>query len=454
MISIILFFSLNTFAHEGIICNGFVKVHVSMLETGMGLIYKINDFFSNEDPCIDNRPKSAQLIDALIDSDEVKVDELLKDLSDSYLVRAFNKFASKQEDPEEDEEEEEKSEKQQGQKFQKFIKENMDKFSNLGDEEKKVFKKHRLKSLMVLYMYDYAKKYYYKQSDDLVNKDPVFSMKNSHGDAFQGTSDAYRHILINAMASRFGFSNVVEEMGTAHETSIESRYDQMNKTDSFDQKAYFQLIPKPPYEAYKKCNVGKEKELNRHLHLRMANQAIDHKMDLHNNAIGIEIGKNHPCASISEISKLIIDKIKTGKAMIVDAGKNNELRLVASNNFSRRSPDSVSTSHDIKIPYSNSGQEYSCPEFVPIKPKSGSFGGPFPGALINSPMRNPIVIPSKEDMPFSPFIFQVPTQRKDLPFGPQHLDQNFEDDDFEENEMETEPKEKEKEKEKEKDQYF
>ena len=90
-----------------------------------------------------------------------------------------------------------------------------------------------------------------------------------------------------------------------------------------------------------------------------SNETNDILMDIHNNDVGIEIGKNNPNASPEELQKIIDDKMKNGDLIIMD--KNGNLTKSngepVDNSKTRRSEKAKEISIDIKNNRINNGYE-------------------------------------------------------------------------------------------------
>ena len=305
------------------LCNMFMKYHMTMANQGIKAIEKINSFFSSDQKQCDAGGNSFEkLIHALLDQDDDKITESLKVIKESPLVKMVNKIMKKE----------------GAKSLEDFILENKNKFNRLSDKEKSVVKEHPYKGLVVLYMYDFAEKFVQKNDDDLEGE--IF--EGDHGSAFQGTKDAYRHMMINAMAARFGMEEVTLKMGIAHEVSgggpVLLKGDKSRK---FDQEIYDKYFD-PDYKVVLECNpeVALEK-VQEQLFKKVNHKYTDNSMDLHNNLLGVRIGQSHQCASIQEISKLVEEKIRNGSAKIVSQRPDCKQELVAANNLKRVSPASA-----------------------------------------------------------------------------------------------------------------
>ena len=322
---LILCASLNSaYAGDNILCNMFMKYHMTMANQGIKAIEKINSFFSTDQKQCDASGNSFEkLIHGLIDQDDAKITQSLKVIKENPLVKMVNKIMQKE----------------GAKSLEDFILENKDKFNRLSEKEKSVVKEHPYKGLVVLYMYDFAEKFVQKNDDDLEGE--IF--EGPHGSSFQGTKDAYRHMMINAMAARFGMEEVTLKMGIAHEVSgggpVLLKGD---KSSKFDEKIYDKYFD-PDYKAVLECNpkVAVE-EIEKELFKKVNHKYTDNSMDLHNNLLGVQIGQSHQCASIQEISKLVEEKIKNGSAKIVSQRADCKHELVAANDLKRVDPSAYS----------------------------------------------------------------------------------------------------------------
>lgn len=87
-----------------------------------------------------------------------------------------------------------------------------------------------------------------------------------------------------------------------------------------------------------------EKWSDAHEYSTPVNEKSDLYMDIHNNTIGIEIGKSNPNASIEELARIILSKLKSGEGIILNSnsklvnsnGKNINSNFVKRKNISKK----------------------------------------------------------------------------------------------------------------------
>lgn len=292
---------------------------MAAVNEGFRVVQKINTTISPNRSCEKSGNIFEQLINALLDGDEHKIVELLDVLNDDPMLKLIAKIMRKD----------------GAKSLTDYIKQNSQQFLNLKEHEKDVIREHPYKGLIVLYMYDFAK----KAVEGNIDLGGIKIFEGTHGDSYQGTQDAFRHMMINAMAARFGLEEVTFKMGIAHEKSGGAINLTEEEMKVFNEQTYNKFA-KIPYKEIVKCNPEiDEEKLKRGLHQELVNQYIDNRMDLHNNIEGIKIGRDHSCANLSEIKDLVIEKIKAGEAKIVSASKDSCIDdLVNSNDFNRVSP--------------------------------------------------------------------------------------------------------------------
>ena len=99
----------------------------------------------------------------------------------------------------------------------------------------------------------------------------VSTAENSKLDGLEdGPADALRHSYFNALNTRTAGEEFAKEQGDAHKKDSKSR----------------------------------------------SPNAV--KMDLHNNAVGIQVAKDHPYASTLKLANILVDKIVKGELMVLD----------------------------------------------------------------------------------------------------------------------------------------
>jgi len=289
IILLLLIFTLTAFADESKLCNQIVKLASSKVISDLNSLSNLYDkVFQNS--C--SKPKSLQdqLVQSIVDEDKEKFNAILDKLEDSYIFKLLNKISNKEDETK---------------KFRKYLN---DKFKTLSSRitknEKASLQEDPLKTLFVFYQYNEALEYI------KLNDPQVYTNINKP----YGKADAIRHMFINAVASRFGLNSFVKELSTQRELSagyieyeektwrnfIEEDY------DSFHNHSFSDLV---------KCNPKIDREvLKRYGHEQMLDRMIVNKMDIHNNAIGIKIGTQNPCSSLSSIYKKIKSKYNSGQA--------------------------------------------------------------------------------------------------------------------------------------------
>ena len=298
IILFLLIFTFAAFADDSKICNQIVKLASSKVVNDLNVLSSLYDrVFQNT--C--SKPKSLQdqLVQSIVDEDKKKFNEILDKLEDSYIFKLLNKISNKED---------------QVKKFKKYLN---DKFHTLTTRmtknEKSALQEDPLKTLFVFYQYNEA-------LEHIESNDPaVYADINKP----YGKADALRHMFINAVASRFGLSSFVKNLSTQRELSAGYiEYDEKTwrnfieeDYDSFHEHKFSDLV---------RCNPELDEELiKRYSHEQMLDKMIINKMDIHNNAIGVEIGSNNPCSSLSSIYEKVKAKYNSGSAkeIISSAGR-------------------------------------------------------------------------------------------------------------------------------------
>lgn len=191
------------------------------------------------------------------------------------------------------------------QKFRDFLHKKLETLMNrITKNELSILKNKPIKTLFVFYQYSRALDFI--KTNDLETHKEISKP--------YGKGDAIRHMFINAIASRFGLWEFVKELSTKREESSgyikfdESKWSNFSISD-------FNSFHHYKYEDIKKCNPEvSDSVLEKALHEKLLDSMTINRMDIHNNAIGINIGKENPCLQVSEIYSLVKEKYDNHKA--------------------------------------------------------------------------------------------------------------------------------------------
>jgi hypothetical protein len=281
------------------ICDAVVKTATKAALVNFTAINSIVKYLNpDKDDSYCERPLTAKemLINSIQEGDKDKFNEALKKLEDNHILQLLAKVA-----PDRGQKEGET----QLEAFKRFLNE---KFyilnKRLSQNEKDMLKQSPLKTLLVLFQYEKALNYIKQKKPELQK---VITIPNGKGDAI-------RHMFINALASRFGMDYYVKNYSTNRELSggyieyDEAKWSNFNRDDfkSFNGYEFKKLLS---------CNPDvPELYIEEVEHEKMLDRLMVNRMDIHNNAIGISIGKDHPCDSVEEIFNRVQQKYETGKA--------------------------------------------------------------------------------------------------------------------------------------------
>jgi superoxide dismutase len=313
IILLLLIFTFSAFADDSKLCNQIVKLASSKVVSDLNSLSNLYDKVF-QSSCSKPMSLQDQLVQSIVDEDKEKFNAILDKLEDSYIFKLLNKISNKEDETK---------------KFRKYLN---DKFKTLSSRitknEKASLQEDPLKTLFVFYQYNEA-------LEHIKLKDPeLYANINKP----YGKADSIRHMFINAVASRFGLNSFVKSLSTQRELS--AGYIEYNEKTwrNFIEEDYNKFHDHK-FSDLVSCNPKLDKDLLKdYSHERMLDRMIVNKMDIHNNAIGIEIGSENPCSSLSSIYKKVKAKYKSGTAreIISSAGRcfdvsSNYDSLVATN---------------------------------------------------------------------------------------------------------------------------
>jgi hypothetical protein len=304
-----LFLLLNlSFAHaiESSICDDIVNFSTGSIVRGLD---KISDYFKSDskNECSQELTLKDQLFIAIEEEDLDKFNNILDKLESSPLLKLLGKIKS--------------NDTTELKKFRKFATEKfLILIQRLSENEKKIMREEPIKTFFAFFQYNNALNYIRDNDKELYKEiNTPF-----------GKADSIRHMFINASASRFGMSNFVKKLSTQRELSGGYiTYDE--KSWKSFQKKDFNSFHEYSFEELVACNPTVNRD-NIVLieHEKMLDKMLVNKMDIHNNAIGITLGKENSCSSLKEIYSQVKKQYKSGKALEI-VSSNNRCFDVASN---------------------------------------------------------------------------------------------------------------------------